>query len=87
MSPGAAGEPVGEGSEPLKLPQETQSIVSQQTAPPLGSSWPGGEIGPSAAIPNWDSASGVASTSVLWSASPFTSAGKASVAMTLPVGP
>jgi hypothetical protein len=66
MPAGAAGVPTGLGSEPLKLPQATQSIDSQQTAPPPGSSWPEGEIGTSAANPNCASASGVASTIVLW---------------------
>jgi hypothetical protein len=84
---GTAGEPAALGSEPLKLPQETQSMFSQQTAPPLGSSWPGGAIGASARKPNCDSASGVASTSVLWLASRATSAGKVSVPVTAPAAP
>ena len=84
MPPGATGEPAGLGRVPLKLPQATQSIVSQQTAPPaeerdLAAS------GASAATPNCASACGDASSKVLWFASPLTSWEKDDVAVTFPV--
>jgi hypothetical protein len=46
------GGPAGLDRAPLKLPQATQSIDSQQTAPPTGSSRPEGAIPASARMPN-----------------------------------
>ncbi len=83
---GAAGAPAGLGRVPLKLPQATQSIASQQTAPPTGESKPGAS-GASPATPNCASACGVASSSVLWLAPLGTSRGKVEVPITAPPAP
>jgi hypothetical protein len=84
MPEAAAGLPAGLGSEPAKSPQLTQSIDSQQTAPPPGSRRPEGVREVSATNPSAASASGVANTIVLWSAPRGTSARKLSDPVTAP---
>ncbi len=54
-----AAEPAGEGREPLKEPQETQSKLSQQAAPPAGLI-PGAAAVRSALTPNCVCAAAVA---------------------------
>jgi len=65
MPDGSAGDPAGDAVPPWKLPQETQSSASQQTAPPAGSRL-SAAIAVSARTPNCDSAAGVAARKVAW---------------------
>ena len=80
-----AGEPAGLGRDPLKLPQETDSIDSQQTAPPAGSSFPPASAESGAETELRLGFGRLASTIVLWLVSLARSLGKALAEVAAPL--